>query len=67
MASIQQLKDELLLSFEVVKEYEVKKGDTLNAIGVANKLSVKLIRIANPRISDVVFPGDILLLPFTPK
>jgi len=44
----------------------VKKGDTLTSVGLANKTSVKLIKLANPHVSEVIFEGDILLLPFGP-
>ena len=55
------------MSFDQVKEYEVQRGDTLTSVAFAHNLSSKLLRVANPYVSDVLIEKDILLLPFGAK
>ena len=62
-----ELKRQLLLSFDQVKEYEVQRGDTLTSVAFAHNLSSKLLRVANPHVSDVLIEKDILMLPFCLK
>lgn len=45
------------------RAYTVKAGDTLSAIAVANGITVEELQAANPGLTDVIQPGQVLKLP----
>lgn len=63
MEHLTEQKKRLLRCFEKVTEYVVQKGDTLTSVALTHNISSKLVRVANPHVSDVLIENDILLLP----
>jgi LysM repeat protein len=63
MDQLQERRTQLLQKYLSVKEYLVKRGDTFTSIGLANNISTKLIKLANPYTGDVLMEDEILLLP----
>lgn len=53
----------LLKQYEEVLKYKITKGDTLTKIGLVYNINSKLIKAANPNITENLHPGDIILLP----
>lgn len=47
--------------------YKVKKNDTLYSIAKKNKVTVNGVKKINPRLGNVIYPGQILSIPRSPS